>query len=166
MNMKSNEKLSSKISKSFFKTYCRIKLLPRLLYKAIANPKYIELCIWAFGQLWWVNSRLESLASEALSLDSKTDLPLTPNLKKDIELRAKAIFWTAKIHPVRPKCLHRSLVLYKWLKQQEIDPQLEIGWQGKVAHAWVSYQGQVLNDRSDVAEVTPRLTRVTAKNSV
>lgn len=116
--------------------------------------------------MWWVNSRLESLASEALNSKTKPGLTLTPSLKQDIELRVKAIFWTAKIHPVRPKCLHRSLVLYKWLKQQGIDPQLEIGWQGKIAHAWVSYQGQVLNDRSDVAEVTPRLTRVTAKNSV
>lgn len=92
-------------------------------------------------------------------------MPLTPELKQDIQQRVKAIAWTGKIHPVRPKCLHRSLVLHQWLSQQGIDTQIEIGWQGKVGHAWVTYQGNVLNDRQDVAEVTPRLTKVAAKTS-
>lgn len=121
------------------------------------------MCIWAFRQLWWVDSRLKTLALEALNSEPNPGLPLTPELKQEIQQRVKAIFWTAKIHPVSPKCLHRSLVLHHWLSQQGINPQLEIGWQGKIGHAWVTYQGKVLNDREDIAEVTPRLTKVASE---
>ena len=106
-----------------------------------------------------MDSRLKSLSLEALNAESNTDAPLTPELHQEIQQRVKAIAWTGKIHPVRPKCLHRSMALYQWLKQQGIEPQLEIGWQGKVGHAWVTYQGRVLNDRPDIAKVTPRLVK-------
>lgn len=102
---------------------------------------------------------------EALNSESSPGLPLTPKQEQDIQQRVKAIAWTGKIHPKRPKCLHRSLVLHHWLSQQGLKPQLEIGWQGTVGHAWITYRGDVLNDRQDVAEVTPRLTKVAAKTS-
>lgn len=155
MNMISNAIASSN------KIYQVTVLLPRLLTKAIAKPKYILLCLWAFKQLWWVDSRLKEMALEALKVPADFQpASLNSELTREIRQRAIAIAWTAKIHPVRPKCLHRSLVLYQWLQEQGINAQLEIGWGEDIGHAWVSYGGKVLNDRADIANVTPRLIRV------
>lgn len=101
------------------------------------------------------------MALEALKVPAELQpASLNSELTKEIRQRATAIFWTAKIHPLRPKCLHRSLVLYHWLQQQGINPQLEIGWGEDIGHAWVTYDGKVLNDRADIASITPRLIRV------
>ena len=161
MNTKSNAIAPSKISKVFFKIYRAAVLSPHILTKVINQPKYLWLGIWAFQQLWWVDSRLKDLALVALNTpNANQSVVLTPELKTNIRQRAVAIAWTAKIHPLRPKCLHRSLVLHQWLKQQGIDAQLEIGWGKDIGHAWVTYNGKVLNDRADIAEVTPRLTKL------
>ena len=54
----------------------------------------------------------------------------------------------------RPKCLTQSLVLWWFLRRQQIDGDLRIGVQPKgdqlEAHAWVTFQGVVLNDGDDV----------------
>lgn len=148
---------SSKISK----VYRRGVLLPQLFVKAIAKPRYILLCLWAFKQLWWVHSRLKTMALDALKIPADLEpKALSREQKKQIRQRAVAIAWTAKIHPLRPKCLHRSLVLHQWLKEEDINAQLEIGWGENIGHAWVTYNNQVLNDRADIAQVTPRLTKV------
>jgi hypothetical protein len=143
------------------KIYQVAVLLPRLLTKAIAKPKYTLLCLWAFKQLWWVDSRLKEMALEALKVPADLQ-PTSLNLEltKEIRQRAIAIAWTAEIHPVHPKCLHRSLVLYQWLQEQGINAQLEIGWGENIGHAWVTYDGKVLNDRADIASITPRLMKV------
>ncbi|WP_083856847.1 lasso peptide biosynthesis B2 protein [Stanieria cyanosphaera] len=161
MNTKSNAIASSQISKVFFKIYRIAILFPHLTTKAITKPKYIWLCLWAFQQLWWVDSRLKDMALEALQTPGESKSAIwTPELKQAIRQRVIAIAWTAKIHPLRPKCLHRSLVLYNWLREQGITPKLEVGWGDKIGHAWVTYNDIVLNDRADIANVTPRLSRV------
>lgn len=133
----------------------------QLVIQAIAKPHYILLCLWAFKQLWWVNPRLKQMAIDALKVPADLDpIPLTPDLLLEIRQRAKAIAYTAKIHPLRPQCLHRSLVLYQWLQTQGVNAQLEIGWGENIGHAWVTYNGTVLNDRADIANLTPRFTRV------
>ncbi len=143
------------------KMYQIVVLLPRLLTKAIAKPKYILLCLWAFKQLWWVDSRLKEMALAALKVPADLQpVSLNSELTKEIRQRAIAIAWTAKIHPLRPKCLHRSLVLHQWLQAQGINAQLEIGWGEDIGHAWVTYDGKVLNDRADIAKITPRLMQV------
>ena len=145
-----------------YKFYRFLLLSPQLIIKAISRPKYILLCLWAFQQLWWVDSRLKNMALQALKHTVKGEQSsLSLKLQKEIRQRAIAIAWTAKIHPLRPKCLHRSLVLYHWLEQKGIQAQLEIGWGENIGHAWISYDGKVLNDRGDIANVTPRLTRTT-----
>ena len=54
----------------------------------------------------------------------------------------------------RPKCLAQSLALWWFLRRQKIDGDLRIGVQPKgerlEAHAWVTFQGVVLNDGDDV----------------
>jgi hypothetical protein len=100
------------------------------------------------------------MAIEALKDKSQNQSSsLSIELQKEIRERAVALAWTGKIHHCRPKCLHRSLALYHWLKEQNINPQLEVGWGENIGHAWVSYNGKVLNDRADIAEVTPRLVK-------
>lgn len=100
------------------------------------------------------------MAIDALKtpVDSQSN-SLSLELEQEIKRRAVAIAWTARHHPCRPQCLHRSLVLYNWLKQQKINAQLEVGWGDKIGHGWVSYNGKVLNDRADIAHITPRLVK-------
>ncbi len=142
------------------KIYCKMLLLWRLFLKVISKPRYIWLGVWAFKQLWWVDSRLKELALAALNnpIPERSQI-LNPELKREIGQRTTAIAWIAPIHPLNPLCLHRSLVLHQWLKKQGINAQLEIGWGERIGHAWVSYQGQVLNDRADIARITPRLNK-------
>ena len=56
--------------------------------------------------------------------------------------------------PWRPNCLERSLALWWLFRLNAVDGELHIG--GRVsegrfeAHAWVEWEGQVLNDSADV----------------
>lgn len=127
----------------------------------IAKPRYIPLGIWAFKQLWWVDIDLQIKAITALQTPIPASLPaLDSNLRKAIRERAIAILWIAKIHPVQPKCLHRSLALYHWLIEQNIYPKLEVGWGNNIGHAWVTYDGIVLNDNPNVAELMIPFTQL------
>jgi hypothetical protein len=60
----------------------------------------------------------------------------------------------ARRHPLRPTCLHRSLLLCWLLRRQGLQPTLHIGVRRGAsaieAHAWVELHGQVLNDAPDV----------------
>ena len=156
-----------KIGEFSLKGYPVAVLSFRLLLKAIAKPRYIGLCFWAFKQLSWVDRDIKQKAIAALKSPTKHSLPpLTPDLKQEIRDRVKAIFWTAKIHPVHPKCLHRSLALYHWLQEKSFSPKLEIGWGDDIGHAWVTYNGLVLNDRLNVAESMVPLTKFQQHNSI
>jgi hypothetical protein len=55
--------------------------------------------------------------------------------------------------------LHRSLVLYLWLRSKGILAQLEVGWGDKIGHAWVSYGGKVLNDNPEITKLIPPLIK-------
>lgn len=54
----------------------------------------------------------------------------------------------------KPNCLQKSLLLWWFLQRRNIESELRIGVRKKAelleAHAWVEYQGWILNDRSDV----------------
>ena len=56
----------------------------------------------------------------------------------------------------RPNCLQKSLVLWWLLRDRGIESDLRIGVRKQdgslEAHAWVEYQGDVLNDTTDVKE--------------
>jgi hypothetical protein len=62
-------------------------------------------------------------------------------------------FWIAVVarhHPARARCLQRSLVLQRWLRQEGVPSILRIGVRKEGtalrAHAWVELDGQVVND--------------------
>ena len=69
---------------------------------------------------------------------------------------ARAVDLTAMYGLYRANCLARSLVLYRFLQGSRINCYLRIGADlsrdGLFAHAWVEYEGVVLNDRADVVE--------------
>lgn len=56
--------------------------------------------------------------------------------------------------PIRPNCLERSLALWWMLRLEGFPAELRIGARkgarGFEAHAWVEWDGQVLNDSADV----------------
>jgi hypothetical protein len=116
---------------------------------------------WAFVQLGKVDSQLQQLATTALIQASVArNLPiLSPNERHQIDLRVSSITWAARFHPCRPRCLHRSVVLYLWLQKKGIPANLQIGWGEGIGHAWVSYGDEVLNDRPDIETLTPSLRR-------
>lgn len=119
---------------------------------------------WAFVQLGKVDRTLQLMATAALSQSSESpDLPiLSACLRAQIGLRVCSIAWAARFHPCRPRCLHRSVALYLWLHQQGIAARLQIGWGERLGHAWVTYRGEVLNDRPDIETLTPALRRLTS----
>lgn len=62
---------------------------------------------------------------------------------------------SAELHGIgQPSCLERSLALWWLLRRNGIEAELQIGAQtsGKefAAHAWVEWDGMVLNDSPDV----------------
>jgi hypothetical protein len=84
------------------------------------------------------------------NLDENSEKLLLPRayaIARLVEIAARHGLW-------RPKCLTQSLVLEWFLRRQKIDGNLHIGVQpqgGRLeAHAWVSFQGVVLNDGDDV----------------
>lgn len=129
-----------------------------LLNKSLQKLESLYLRVWAFSQLWWVDRHLQAFATDALKTAVPTNLQLLNQAQKQaIQRRVAVISWTAGHHPCHPQCLHKSLVLYRWLHKQGIAAQLEVGWKGDIGHAWVSYNEQVLNDKPDVANYTPPL---------
>ncbi|WP_287128836.1 lasso peptide biosynthesis B2 protein [Candidatus Cyanaurora vandensis] len=121
----------------------------------------LGLRFWAFGQLWWVDRHLHAWAVQALQDPLPSQYPeLTPQQWRAIQRRVRVLYLVAPFHPVRPQCLHRSLVLYRWLVTQGVAARLEVGWGQQIGHAWVSYGSWILNDQSDVRETTPPLRAV------
>lgn len=64
---------------------------------------------------------------------------------------ARLIEVVSRFHFVRARCLHRSLVLHYWLRQEGLPSDLRIGVRKDgsvlVAHAWVELTGEVVNDQ-------------------
>jgi hypothetical protein len=76
------------------------------------------------------------------------------------ERYARSIETAARYHPVRARCLHRALVLHRWLRREGLPSELRIGVR-KVggalnAHAWVEVGGTAVGDHpAALAPFTP-----------
>mgnify|MGYP000057409539 CR=1 FL=1 len=77
-------------------------------------------------------------------------------IKKDIYVIARMVSLASNRGLYRPNCLQKSLVLWWLLRCQGIESDLRIGVRKQdgslEAHAWVEYEGDVLNDSSDVEQ--------------
>jgi hypothetical protein len=96
--------------------------------------------------------------------------PGTPVLKdsrvarEQAQATARLVQIAARYCLFQPKCLSRSLVLWWLLRRQGLAAGLHIGVNSREqsqleAHAWVEYQGQVLNDSEDVTRRFPPFSR-------
>ncbi|MBI4526967.1 MAG: lasso peptide biosynthesis B2 protein [Deltaproteobacteria bacterium] len=63
-----------------------------------------------------------------------------------------------------PMCLHRSLLLWTFLRRRGIAGHLRLGVRKEQerlqAHAWVEYEGSILNDAEDVHDRFAPLERI------
>jgi hypothetical protein len=63
---------------------------------------------------------------------------------------ARWIGIAARYHAVRARCLHRSIVLHRWLSREGLPSELRIGVRkdsGRLqAHAWVELHGQAVGE--------------------
>jgi hypothetical protein len=90
-----------------------------------------------FARTWrWMSVRAEAIP------------PMT-DVNADLVARAEyAIATGAALYPGRAACLERSLVLYWWLRRAGVPVEYRMGVQMYpfLAHAWVEFRGQVVND--------------------
>jgi hypothetical protein len=120
-----------------------------LLLEAFLALPLVALGVRGFG-LRPIHTFLANLRPLDQNLDEdsgKSFLPRACAIARLIEIAARHGLW-------RPKCLTHSLVLWWFLRRLKIDGDLRIGVQPKgdqlEAHAWVTFQGVVLNDADDV----------------
>lgn len=123
------------------------------------------------GTLAWLTRRASQKTGIVLADESKHR-----QAQDTARLVKRAIFYS----PIKGKCLSQSLVLWHLLVRQGIQSDLRIGVYKKddqlpftpdnfEAHAWVEYQGEVLNDAPDVHErfvaIQTPIQRYTGKGS-
>lgn len=76
---------------------------------------------------------------------------------KEARAIAKLVEIASRYGLYKPNCLQKSLLLWWFLQRRGIESELRIGVRKKgtllEAHAWVEYQGSVLNDRNDVDQL-------------
>ena len=130
----------------------------------------------AFAQLLGVELSLR-LTSFRRALDYAERNP-PPNVSlgsEDLRRARMYVRWidmAARHHFIRARCLHRSLVLHRWLREDGFPSVLRIGVRKDgarqlAAHAWVELEGIVLNDRPDtVAQFVPLSSPSSANPSV
>jgi hypothetical protein len=97
----------------------------------------VALKVAGFGRTWrWIRRRTEHVP-----------------IRSDVNLEAVAkaeykVAMAAALYPGRALCLERSLTLYWYLRRQGVSVTYRMGVQMYpfMAHAWVEYRRQVIND--------------------
>ena len=82
--------------------------------------------------------------------------PATEQARADVRRAVQIVAAAYRLHPVRSSCLPRTVVLWSLLQRQGIGAEVRIGvrynTQGQFeSHAWLEWNGEVLNDAADVA---------------
>ncbi|MGH7514130.1 MAG: lasso peptide biosynthesis B2 protein [Gemmatimonadales bacterium] len=106
--------------------------------------------VWGFGKvLQWIGQRVRSVPQCQ---------PLAP---ESVRATEQSVAMAGALYPGRALCLEQSLVLYYLLRRRGVQAEY---CQGVIpapfeAHAWVEYQGTVLNDIDEHARRYVRLPR-------
>ena len=95
-----------------------------------------------------------------------------PEAKTNQTIPFERLVWSvnaaANHHLRKPTCLRRSLTLKRMLQRRNISATLHIGIKrngvGVDAHAWVEYNGFVLNDSTDVVANYSQFPILTAES--
>lgn len=106
----------------------------------------LALRIWGFGAVYAFLLRRPPTPQTLLSSHMQIELPGIEEPKNLARLANAA----ANHSPIGAACLTRSLTLWWLLRRRGIDGKLRIGVSndtgGFEAHAWVEYEGTVIND--------------------
>lgn len=106
--------------------------------------------MWGFGGVMhWIRKRVQAVPQSTL---------LAPETVRTTE---RAVAMAGALYPGRALCLEQSLVLYYLLRRRGVAVTY---CQGVIprpfeAHAWVEYQGEVINDITEHAQLYGRLPR-------
>jgi len=82
--------------------------------------------------------------------------PPTEQTRANVRRAAQMVAVACRRHPVRSGCLPRTIVLWSLLRRRGIDADVRIGVRcGNEdefhAHAWLEWNGEVLNDAAEVS---------------
>jgi len=83
-------------------------------------------------------------------------VPPTEQTRANVRRAAQMVAVACRQYPFRSNCLPRTIVLWSLLRRGGIDADVRIGvrcnTEGAVkAHAWLEWNGEVINDAADVA---------------
>jgi len=83
--------------------------------------------------------------------------PATAQTRADVRRVVEIVAAAYRLHPVRSSCLPRAVVLWSLLQRRGIGADVRIGvrynTQGQFeSHAWLEWNGEVLNDAAEVAK--------------
>lgn len=108
----------------------------------------VSLRLYGFGRVMkWIRRRVESVPASAwLDLDA-------------VKAAERAVATAGALYPGRALCLEQSLLLYYVLRRQGIAVSYCQGIMSHPfqAHAWIEYQGRVINDIEEHARQFARL---------
>jgi len=82
-------------------------------------------------------------------------VPPTEQTRANVRRATQMVAVACRLHPLRSSCLPRTIVLWSLLRRRGIEADVRIGvrcdTEGAVkAHAWLEWNGEVLNDVADV----------------
>lgn len=128
----------------------RLWMLPRAALRLTAVGLRLRWCGFSATEQWLIERR----RLEPTDSDAAAD-------------RARVADWVwavaraARLSPRKPACLTRSLTLWSLLRDEAIVSRVRVGARQVqstlLAHAWVEYGGQVLNDDLEIARRFPPL---------
>ena len=85
-----------------------------------------------------------------------TTPPSTEQMRANVRRTAQMVAAACRWYPFRSDCLPRTIILWSLLRRRGINADVRIGvrcdTQGEFqAHAWLEWNGEVINDAGDVA---------------
>jgi Transglutaminase-like superfamily len=83
-------------------------------------------------------------------------VPLTEHTRANVRRAAQMVAVACRRQPLRSSCLPRTIVLWSLLRSRGINADVRIGVrcgneEEFQAHAWLEWNGEVVNDAADVA---------------
>jgi hypothetical protein len=130
----------------------------RLLVRAYLRLAFVDLGLRLVGfrrLVAWIERR-----SAGVSRSTSGVAGLEPALVQQLRQYVRWLDVASRYHVVRARCLHQSLALHQWLREEGLASELRIGvlkdGNELKAHAWVEFEGHPVNDSpSAVAVFTP-----------
>jgi hypothetical protein len=128
----------------------RLWMLPRAMLRLTMVGLRLRWCGFSATEHWLIERSLLASADSNSAADTAR-----------VADWVWAVAGASRLSPRKPACLTRSLTLWSLLRDEAIVSQVRVGARQVrsrlSAHAWVEYDGQVLNDDLDIARRFPPL---------